>query len=51
MNIELTNDEAQALVQLLDIAVKAGGLRVTQPALAIAQKIDAAAAESGAKPE
>jgi hypothetical protein len=44
MNIELTNEEAQALAQLLDLAVKAGGLRVAQPALAIAAKLDAAAA-------
>jgi hypothetical protein len=44
MNIELTHDEAQALVRLLDIAVKAGGLPVAQAAWAIAKKVDAAAA-------
>lgn len=43
ITIQLTNDEAQALVQLLDIAVKAGGIRVAQPALQLTQKLDEAA--------
>ena len=37
--IELTDEEANALMQLLDIAVKAGGLKVAQAASVLAEKI------------
>lgn len=43
MKIELTPDEANALAGLLDIAVKAGGIRSAAAALAIFQKLEAAA--------
>jgi hypothetical protein len=36
MQIELTKEQAQTLLQLLDIAVKAGGLQVAKPAYDIA---------------
>lgn len=45
MTIELTPDEANALAGLLDIAVKANGLRSAAAALAIFQKLEAAAKE------
>jgi hypothetical protein len=43
MKIELTNEEANALAELLDVAVKAGGIRVAPAALAIMQKMQKAA--------
>lgn len=43
MKIELTPDEANALAGLLDMAVKAGGIRSAAAALAIFQKLEAAA--------
>tara|TARA_Y100001963_G_C6581482_1_gene353642 strand:- start:108 stop:281 length:174 start_codon:yes stop_codon:yes gene_type:complete len=39
MTIDLTEQEAKILVQLLDVAVKAGGLQVAAPAASIASKI------------
>ena len=42
MNINLSNDEAKALVNLLDAAVKAVGLPAAEAALFFAKKIDAA---------
>ena len=36
MQINLTPEQAQTLLQLLDIAVKAGGLQVAKPAYDIA---------------
>jgi len=39
MKIELTNDEANALVQLLDIALKSGGLNVIEPVSVFLRKI------------
>jgi len=38
-NIELSDDERRALVQLIDIAVKAGGLGVAEPATLLFAKI------------
>lgn len=43
MKIELTIDEANALLSLIDIAVKAAGLQVAPVALAMAQKLKDAA--------
>lgn len=37
--MELTQDEKMALLGLIDIAVKAAGLQVAEPALRIAQKL------------
>lgn len=42
MNIELTPQEAQAIIGLLDLATKSGGLQVAQAALPIAIKVQAA---------
>lgn len=39
--VPLTEEDANALLQMLDIAVKAGGLQVAPTALALAQKIQA----------
>lgn len=43
MQIELTKDEAEVLVQLLDVAVKAGGLQTARAACALTDKVVAAA--------
>lgn len=43
MKIELTIDEANALANLIDLAVKAGGVRVAQPASVLMQKLEDAA--------
>tara|TARA_B100000963_G_scaffold141343_1_gene123057 strand:+ start:560 stop:739 length:180 start_codon:yes stop_codon:yes gene_type:complete len=37
--IELSDDERRSLVQLIDIAVKAGGLGVAEPATLLFAKI------------
>lgn len=42
MIVELTNQEAQQLIGLLDLATKSGGLQVAQAALPIAVKVQAA---------
>ena len=39
MNIELTQQEAQQLIGLLDLATKYGGLQAAQAALPIALKV------------
>lgn len=39
MQLELTETEAKALIGLLDIATKAGGLEVAQHAMPLAVKI------------
>jgi hypothetical protein len=40
MIIELSIEEANALLNLLDVAVKSGGIRVAPAALLIVQKIE-----------
>jgi hypothetical protein len=40
--IELNEQEANILVQLLDIAVRTSGLKVAQPALGLAAKVEEA---------
>jgi hypothetical protein len=40
IKIEMTVDEANALLNLLDVAVKAGGIRIAPAALTIVQKIE-----------
>ena len=42
MQIELSQQEAQALIGLLDLATKSGGLQVAQAALPIAIKVQSA---------
>ena len=51
MQIELTKQEAQQLIGLLDLATKSGGLQVAQAALPIAIKVQNAldAETQGAK--
>jgi hypothetical protein len=41
MTLELTQQEAQQLIGLLDLATKSGGLQVAQAALPIAIKVQA----------
>ena len=43
MTLELTNEEAQTLVSLLDLAVKAGGLQAAQVAVPLFAKLKEAA--------
>lgn len=42
MNIELTTEEARALMMICDLACKAQGLQVAKVCIAIAEKINAA---------
>lgn len=42
MNIELTKDQAQNLLQLIDVAVKAAGLQAAKPAYDVASIIQEA---------
>lgn len=42
MNIELTQQQAQNLLQLLDVSVKAGGLNAAAPALELATIVQTA---------
>lgn len=42
MQIELTTQEAQQLIQLLDLATKSGGLQAAQAALPLAIKVQTA---------
>ena len=42
MTIELNEQEANALLQLIDIAVKSGGLNVAQAGVILASKVSAA---------
>ena len=43
MTLELTNEEAQQLLTLLDIATKSAGLQAAQIALPLALKVQQAA--------
>jgi hypothetical protein len=43
--LELTKEEAQQLLELLDVATKAGGLQVAQAALPLAGKLVQASQE------
>jgi hypothetical protein len=47
MKLELTDDEAQALVGLMDLGVKSGGLKVAAAAAVILQKLQAARKPNG----
>lgn len=46
MTLTLTKDELQALIGLLDVATKAGGLQVAQTALPLAVKVQEALNET-----
>ena len=43
MNIELNEQEANALIQLIDMAVKSSGLYAAEAGLTLSRKIQAAA--------
>lgn len=43
MNIELSKEEAQQLLEIMDLATKSGGLQVAAVALPLASKIMQAA--------
>lgn len=45
MNITYTNEEAQAAIQLYDMAVKANGLAVSEAALFLTKKLQDASKE------
>lgn len=49
MNLTLTNEQAQTILQLADAACKAYGLQCAKPAAEIQGLIDAAAAEEAAQ--
>lgn len=49
MKIELTDQEAQVLVNLMDVAVKAAGLQAAEAALVITKKLQAAKQETEVK--
>lgn len=51
MKIELTKEEANALVGLIDLAVKSGGLQVANAALVLMKKIEDAAKAADQKEE
>ena len=46
MNIELNENEASALLQLIDIAVKAAGLSAAEAGVVLAKKIQTAAKDA-----
>lgn len=46
MQIELDDNEAQVLLNLIDIAVKAAGIAAAEAALHFAKKIEAAKTQS-----
>ena len=51
MKIEFGESEARVLLQLIHLAVKAGGLEVAEAAVVLSRKIQAAAtAEAAAEP-
>lgn len=45
VKLELTPEEANILASLIDLAVKAGGVRTAQSAVLIFQKLERAAAQ------
>lgn len=51
MNLELTKEEAQQLLDLMDLATKSGGLQVAAVALPLAAKIMQAAQKAQNNPE
>jgi hypothetical protein len=46
MQVTFENEEAKALIGLIDLAVKAGGLGVAETAVHFAKKLEAAAKEA-----
>lgn len=50
MRIELSKEEADALLRLVDMAVRSGGLQAAEPALFFTRKISEAARAEAAPP-
>lgn len=50
MNITLTTEQAQELMQLADAAVRAHGLQLARQAVRVMDLLDAAAAADAAQP-
>ena len=48
MKIELNNDEANVLINLIDVAVKAAGLQAAEAGLHFKRKIEEAAKDTAA---
>lgn len=46
INVSLTKEEAQALLGLLDLAIKSGGLQVAGAGIRIAELVQTAASNS-----
>lgn len=51
VKIELTEEEANTLAQLIDMAVKFGGIRTAVVAAPLFQKLEAAATAKGKNPD
>jgi len=51
MTIELTKEEANALLQLIDIAIKSGGIQVAKAGVVLSEKILAEASKQQPQPE
>lgn len=45
MRLELNENEANALLQLIDLAVKSGGMQVAKAGVVLSEKIHAASQE------
>ena len=46
MQVSFTMEEAKSLIQLIDLAIKAGGLGVAESAVHFAKKLEAAAQQA-----
>ena len=51
MNIELNNDEANVLINLIDVAVKAAGLQAAEAGLHFKRKIEEAGTPAAVETE
>ena len=51
IQIELSEQEANALIELINLAVKSGGLNVAQAGFVLASKVQAAAQSAKKEPE
>lgn len=51
INLELTHEEAQQLMLMIDLAVRAQGVRLAAQAASMAAKVEAAAQAAQEKPD
>lgn len=51
MKLELNDNEAQVLVNLLDVALKSAGIQAAESVLHFAKKIEVAKQEAAQKPK